>query len=38
MFDQWDQFGWYRVTHYGDAKEALGEFGSILGLEVIDEA
>ena len=38
LFDQWDQFGWHRVTVYGDVKEPLAEFGKALGLEVIDEA
>jgi hypothetical protein len=38
LFDQWDQFGWHRVTVYGDVKEPLSEFGKALGLEVIEEA
>lgn len=38
LFDQWDQFGWHRVTVYGDVKEPLTEFGKALGLEVIEEA
>jgi hypothetical protein len=38
MFERWDQFGWHRVTVYGDVKEPLAEFGRILGLEVIEEA
>ena len=38
LFDQWDKFGWHRVTVYGDVKEPLTEFGQALGLEVIDEA
>ncbi|HUT92832.1 MAG TPA: twin-arginine translocation signal domain-containing protein [Thermoguttaceae bacterium] len=38
LFDQWDLFGWHRVTVYGDVKEPLAEFGRALGLEVIDEA
>jgi len=38
LFDQWDQFGWHRVTVFGDVKEPLAEFGRALGLEVIDEA
>ena len=38
LFDQWNQFGWHRVTVYGDVKEPLAEFGKALGLEVIDEA
>jgi len=38
LFDQWDQFGWHRVTVYGDILEPLAEFGKALGLEVIEEA
>jgi len=38
LFDQWDQFGWHRVTVYGDVAEPLAEFGKALGLEVIEEA
>jgi L-fucose isomerase-like protein len=38
LFDQWDQFGWHRVTLYGDVKEPLIEFAKALGLETIEEA
>jgi L-fucose isomerase-like protein len=38
LFDQWDQFGWHRVTVYGDVQEPLAEFGKALGMEVIQEA
>jgi len=38
LFDQWNQFGWHRVTVYGDVREPLVEFGKALGLEVIEEA
>jgi L-fucose isomerase-like protein len=38
LFDQWDQFGWHRVTVYGDVREPLTEFGRALGLEVVEEA
>jgi len=38
LFDQWDVFGWHRVTVFGDVKEALIEFGKALGLTVIEEA
>jgi hypothetical protein len=38
LFDQWDRFGWHRVTVYGDIHEPLTEFGKALGLEVIEEA
>jgi hypothetical protein len=38
LFSRWDQFGWHRVTVYGDLKAPLAEFGKALGLEVIEEA
>ncbi len=38
LFDQWDQFGWHRVTVYGDVREPLIEFGKALSLEIIEEA
>jgi len=38
LFDQWDQFGWHRVTVYGDVAEPLAEFGRALGLKIIQEA
>jgi len=38
LFDQWDLFGWHRVTVYGDIKEALMEFGRALGLQIVQEA
>ena len=38
LFDQWDQFGWHRVTVYGDVAEPMAEFAKALGLEVIREA
>ena len=38
LFDRWSEFGWHRVTVFGDVKEPLAEFGKALGLEVIEEA
>ena len=38
LFDQWDKFGWHRVTVYGDVKEPLIGFGEALGLAVVEEA
>jgi len=38
LFDQWDRFGWHRVTVYGDVKEPLAEFGKALGLKIVHEA
>jgi L-fucose isomerase-like protein len=30
LFNQWNQFGWHRVTVYGDVREPLAEFGKAL--------
>ena len=38
LFHYWNQFGWHRVTVFGDVQEPLSEFGRALGLEVIVEA
>jgi hypothetical protein len=38
LFNQWNQFGWHRVTLYGDVSEPLTEFGKALGLQIIKEA
>ena len=38
LFQQWDRFGWHRVTVYGDVKEPLVEFGKALGLRIVEEA
>ena len=37
LFNQWSQFGWHRVTVYGDVMEPLAEFGKALGLEITQE-
>jgi len=38
LFQQWDHFGWHRVTVYGDVQEPLIEFGKALGLTIVEEA
>ena len=38
MFTQWDQWGWHRVTYYGDLREAVFSLAKALGWEVIEEA
>jgi len=38
LFEQWDNFGWHRVTVYGDVKDPLIEFGKALGLKIVEEA
>jgi L-fucose isomerase-like protein len=38
LFTQWDQFGWHRVTVYGDLKEPLFEIAKMLKWKVTEEA
>ena len=38
LFRQWSNFGWHRVTVFGDVQEPIAEFGKALGLEVVVEA
>ena len=37
LLDRWMDFGWHRVTVYGDVKQPLIEFGKALGLEIVEE-
>lgn len=38
LFTAWDQWGWHRVTFYGDAKEAVAEMAKALKMKVVEEA
>lgn len=38
LFTQWDQWGWHRVTYYGDLKQPAYELANLLGWKVIEEA
>jgi hypothetical protein len=38
LFTQWDQWGWHRVTVYGDLKEPVFALADALGWKVIEEA
>jgi hypothetical protein len=38
LLGQWDQWGWHRVTFYGDAKEAVAETAKALKMKVVEEA
>ena len=38
LFTQWDQWGWQRVTCYGDLKEPLFALADALGFKVVQEA
>ncbi len=38
LFTQWDQWGWHRVTVYGDVKAPLYALAQRLGWTVVEEA
>lgn len=38
LFTMWDQWGWHRVTYYGDLKEPVFALADALGYKVIEEA
>jgi hypothetical protein len=38
LFGEWDQWGWHRVTVYGDLKKPVRELADALGWSVLDEA
>jgi hypothetical protein len=38
LLNFWDQWGWHRVTFYGDLKRPVEHISALLGFEVIEEA
>lgn len=38
LFRMWDQWGWHRVTFYGDLKEPVSALADAVGWKVIEEA
>jgi hypothetical protein len=38
LLKYWDQWGWHRVTFYGDLKRPVEHVSALLGFEVIEEA
>ena len=38
LFTQWDQWGWHRVTFYGDLKKPVYALADALGWKVVEEA
>ncbi len=38
LFTQWDQWGWHRVTAYGDLKEPIFALADAMGYKVVQEA
>ena len=37
LMTYWDQWGWHRVTFFGDFKKQVDNMASLLGFEVIEE-
>jgi hypothetical protein len=38
LLTMWDQWGWHRVTFYGDLKEPVYALADALGYKVVEEA
>jgi hypothetical protein len=38
LYTQWDQWGWHRVTIYGDLKEPIFALADAMGWKVLEEA
>ena len=38
LFTMWDNWGWHRVTFYGDLREPVQSFANTIGWKVIEEA
>lgn len=38
LFSEWDQWGWHRVTFYGDLKEPVQALADAMGWKVVPEA
>ncbi len=38
LFTEWDQWGWHRVTFYGDLKEPVFALADTMGWKVLEEA
>jgi hypothetical protein len=38
LFNYWDQWGWHRVTFFGDLKKPVYNIAALMGFEVVEEA
>ncbi len=38
LFGEWDQWGWHRVTYYGDLKDPIYALAEEMGYKVLEEA
>ena len=37
LLTYWDQWGWHRVTYFGDLKKPVNNIAALLGFEVVEE-
>jgi hypothetical protein len=37
LFREWDQWGWHRVTYYGDLRPAVEAFTALMGFNLVEE-
>jgi len=38
LLDEWDQWGWHRVSFYGDYRKEIYDIARFLGFQVLEEA
>ncbi|MGL6193526.1 MAG: hypothetical protein ACRC2T_01745 [Thermoguttaceae bacterium] len=38
LFTEWDQWGWHRVTYFGDLKKEVNDLANAIGWTVLEEA
>lgn len=38
LLGEWDQWGWHRVTVYGDHKKEIEDYAALMGMEMVYEA
>ncbi|UCG28430.1 MAG: hypothetical protein JSV24_03455, partial [Bacteroidales bacterium] len=38
LLNYWDQWGWHRVSFFGDLKEPVSHLASLMGFQVLEEA
>jgi hypothetical protein len=38
LLSYWDQWGWHRVTFYGDLQQPAQQICQALGLKMVEEA
>jgi len=38
LMNEWDQWGWHRVSVYGDIQEPVCELAKALGMKMVEEA